>query len=145
MPAALNSLKVGAVKVLNGKITDKFSTFVNPEVPIPYKIEELTSINDNMVLDAPTIEEILPKFLEFSEGCVMVAHNASFDMGFIEANCKRQGIEKEFTFDVADMDFVTKEVVCPNCANHCEVICVYRDEELIDSWGNRCERGEVKA
>jgi len=55
------------------------------------------------------------------------------------------GIEKEFTFDVADMDFVTKEVVCPNCANHCEVICVYRDEELIDSWGNRCERGEVKA
>ena len=55
------------------------------------------------------------------------------------------GIEKEFTFDVADMDFATKEVVCPNCANHCEVICVYRDEELIDSWGNRCERGEVKA
>ena len=66
-------------------------------MPIPYRIEELTSINDNMVLDAPTIEEILPKFLEFSEGCVMVAHNASFDMGFIEANCKRQGIEKEFT------------------------------------------------
>ena len=90
-------IEIGAVKVVNGKITDKFSTFVNPEVPIPYRIEELTSINDNMVLDAPTIEEILPKFLEFSEGCVMVAHNASFDMGFIEANCKRQGIEKEFT------------------------------------------------
>ena len=95
--AANKIIEIGAVKVLNGKITDKFSTFVNPEVPIPYKIEELTSINDNMVLDAPTIEEILPKFLEFSEGCVMVAHNASFDMGFIEANCKRQGIEKEFT------------------------------------------------
>ena len=89
--AANKIIEIGAVKVLNGKITDKFSTFVNPEVPIPYKIEELTSINDNMVLDAPTIEEILPKFLEFSEGCVMVAHNASFDMGFIEANCKRQG------------------------------------------------------
>ena len=90
-------IEIGAVKVVNCKITDKFSAFVNPEVPIPYRIEELTSINDNMVLDAPTIEEILPKFLEFSEGCVMVAHNASFDMGFIEANCKRQGIEKEFT------------------------------------------------
>lgn len=55
------------------------------------------------------------------------------------------GIEKEFTFDVADMEFITREVVCPHCANHCEVICVYRDNELIDSWGNRCERGEVKA
>ncbi|MCU6761812.1 2-hydroxyglutaryl-CoA dehydratase component A [uncultured Roseburia sp.] len=55
------------------------------------------------------------------------------------------GIEKDFTFDIADMDFVTKEVVCPHCANHCEVICVYRNSELIDSWGNRCERGEVKA
>ncbi len=55
------------------------------------------------------------------------------------------GIEKEFTFDVADMEFVTKEVICQGCANHCEVICVYRGEELLDSWGNRCERGEVKA
>ena len=55
------------------------------------------------------------------------------------------GIEKEFTFDVADMEFVTKEVICQGCANHCEVICVYRGDELLDSWGNRCERGEVKA
>ena len=54
------------------------------------------------------------------------------------------GIEKPFSFDVADMEFVTREVVCPNCANHCEIICVYRDGELIDSWGNRCERGEIK-
>ncbi len=55
------------------------------------------------------------------------------------------GIEKDFSFDVADMEFVTKEVICQGCANHCEVICVYRENELIDSWGNRCERGEVKA
>ena len=54
------------------------------------------------------------------------------------------GIEKPFSFDVAEMEFVTREVVCPNCPNHCEVICVYRDGELIDSWGNRCERGEIK-
>ena len=54
------------------------------------------------------------------------------------------GIEKSFSFDVAEMEFVTREVVCPNCPNHCEVICVYRDGELIDSWGNRCERGEIK-
>ena len=92
--AANKIIEIGAVKVLNGKITDKFSTFVNPEVPIPYKIEELTSINDNMVLDAPTIEEILPKFLEFSEGCVMVAHNASFDMGFIEQTVNDRVLKK---------------------------------------------------
>ena len=49
-----------------------------------------------------------------------------------------------FSFDIADMDFLTREVVCPNCPNHCEIICVYREGELIDSWGNRCERGEVR-
>ena len=96
-PVANKIIEIGAVKVVNGKITERFSTFVNPRVPIPYRIEELTGINDNMVLDAPAIEEILPDFLKFSEGCVMVAHNASFDMSFIEENCKRQGIEREFT------------------------------------------------
>ena len=81
----------------NGAIVDKFSTFVNPKVPIPFRIENLTGINDNMVLDAPDIETVLPKFLEFSEGAVMVAHNASFDMSFIEHNCVLRGIEREFT------------------------------------------------
>lgn len=87
-------IEIGAVKVENGAITEKFSTFVNPEVPIPYKIEELTSINDNMVLDAPVIEKILPEFLKFCEDAVLVAHNASFDVSFIEANCERMGISQ---------------------------------------------------
>ncbi|MBQ9022702.1 MAG: 2-hydroxyglutaryl-CoA dehydratase [Eubacterium sp.] len=55
------------------------------------------------------------------------------------------GIERPFSFDVAEMEFVTREVICENCPNHCEIICVYRDGELIDSWGNRCERGEIKS
>ena len=91
-------IEIGAVKVEKGQITDRFSTFVNPEVPIPFRIEQLTSINDSMVLDAPTIEEVLPKFLGFCEGCVMVAHNADFDMSFIIENCKRQGIPDDFTY-----------------------------------------------
>ena len=66
-------------------------------MPIPYKIEELTSINDNMVLDAPVIEKILPEFLKFCEDAVLVAHNASFDVSFIEANCERMGISSDFT------------------------------------------------
>ncbi len=90
-------IEIGAVKVQNGEIIDRFSTFVNPLIPIPFRIEQLTSINDHMVIDAPTIEEILPSFMEFCEGAVMVAHNADFDMGFISENCKRQGLECDFT------------------------------------------------
>ena len=81
-PEANRIIEIGAVKVEKGKITDRFSTFVNPQVPIPFKIEELTHINDNMVLDAPVIEKILPEFMEFCQGCAMVAHNAAFDMSF---------------------------------------------------------------
>ena len=90
-------IEIGAVKVVGGVITDRFSTFVNPEVPIPFRIEELTSIKDDMVIDAPKIEEILPVFMKFCEGAIMVAHNAEFDMSFIKKNCNDQGIEREFT------------------------------------------------
>lgn len=90
-------IEIGAVKVIEGKITEKYSTFVNPEVPIPYEIEQLTSINDEMVINAPTIEEILPQFLTFCEGCSLVAHNASFDVGFIKKNAERMGIQTDFT------------------------------------------------
>ena len=91
-------IEIGAVLVEDGQIKDRFSTFVNPGTPIPFRIEQLTSINDAMVMDAPKIDEILPRFLEFCEGAVMAAHNADFDMGFIEENCKRLGMEKEFTY-----------------------------------------------
>ncbi len=90
-------IEIGAVRVKQGKITQRFSSFVNPEEPIPFKIEELTGIRDDMVLDAPNIEEILPDFLKFCEGSVMVAHNAGFDMSFISKNCERQGLPCEFT------------------------------------------------
>ena len=90
-------IEIGAVKVERGAITERFSTFVNPEVPIPFHIEELTSIRDDMVMDAPKIEEILPQFLEFCEGAIMVAHNAEFDMSFIRKNCERQQLTAEFT------------------------------------------------
>lgn len=90
-------IEIGAVKVEGGKITDKFSTFVNPKVPIPFQITQLTSITDEMVVDAPDIETILPQFLEFVGNAVLVAHNASFDVGFIEQNCRYQDIEPDFT------------------------------------------------
>ena len=90
-------IEIGAVKVENGEIVDRYSTFVNPERPIPFEIEKLTGINDGMVVDAAVIEEILPEFLAFSEDCIMVAHNAEFDMSFIKENCRRMNLLREFT------------------------------------------------
>ena len=97
-PLTCKIIEIGAVLVENGKITDRFSTFVNPQVPIPFRIEQLTSINDSMVMDARPIEEILPEFLKFCEGATMVAHNADFDMSFIIENCNRMGIPNDFTY-----------------------------------------------
>ena len=90
-------IEIGAVKVVNGNITERFSEFVNPEIPIPFRIEQLTSINDSMVAEAPTIDVILPRFEEFCRGCVMVSHNAEFDMSFIKKNYEDLGIEREDT------------------------------------------------
>ena len=97
-PDVNHIIEIGAVKVEHGKIVDRFSSFVNPQVPIPYRIEELTHINDNMVIDAPTIESVLPQFLAFCEGCVMVAHNADFDVSFIKRKAANLGIDFNPTY-----------------------------------------------
>lgn len=91
-------IEIGAVKVEKGKIVDRFSTFVNPGVPIPFKIEQLTGISDSMVLSAPDITVILPEFLGFCRDAVLVAHNASFDMSFILHNAKELGYEFDPTY-----------------------------------------------
>ncbi|MCF0122383.1 MAG: PolC-type DNA polymerase III [Lachnospiraceae bacterium] len=96
-PMSCKIIEIGAVRVEGGKITKRFSSFVNPEVPIPFQIEHLTGINDNMLLAEPTIDRVLPDFLAFCCGAVLVAHNACFDMSFIKKNCEDLGIWKEFT------------------------------------------------
>ena len=97
-PVTNRIIEIGAVKVENGEITERFSTFVNPQVPIPFHIEKLTSINDSMVMDADPIEVVLPRFLEFVGDAILVAHNANFDVSFIKENAKRQGIPVDFTY-----------------------------------------------
>ncbi len=87
--------EIGAVKLRNGQIEDTYSTFVNPQIPIPEHIVKLTGITDEMVAEALTVESVLPEFLEFSKGAVLVAHNASFDAGFIRHNARVLGIEME--------------------------------------------------
>lgn len=104
-------IEIGAVKVAEGRIVDRFSSFINPEVPIPFDIEKLTGINDDMVIGAPKIEEVLPKFLDFCGDAVMVAHNASFDISFIKANAANQGL----AFDPTVLDTVSlARVLLPN-------------------------------
>lgn len=97
-PVTNRIIEIGAVKVEKGQVTDRFSTFVNPEVPIPFEIEKLTGINDSMVIDAETIECVLPRFLEFVGDAALVAHNANFDVSFIKENAKRQDIPVDFTY-----------------------------------------------
>ena len=108
-------IEIGAVKVQGGVITDRFSTFVNPQVPIPFEIEKLTGIDDSMVMDAPVIEDIFQEFMEFCEGCVLVAHNANFDMSFIIENGARMGVNVDHTY----VDTVgISRILFPNQAKH---------------------------
>jgi len=95
-----NIIEIGAVKIVNGIVTEYFSEFINPRRPIPFKIVELTSITDEMVKDAPEITVILPKFMEFAKGSILVAHNATFDVSFVKRFCKELNIP--FDFGVLD-------------------------------------------
>lgn len=85
--------EIGAVKVKNFEIVDRFNELINPEKDISYKVQELTGITNDLIKDKPTIEEILPKFMEFVGDSVLVAHNAEFDIGFINQKCKEMNIE----------------------------------------------------
>ena len=82
-PVTEKITEIGAVKIENGEITERFSQLINPQKPIPPNIVNLTGITDEMVADKPAIDTVLPEFLEFCKEAVVVAHNASFDTGFI--------------------------------------------------------------
>jgi DNA polymerase-3 subunit epsilon len=90
-PADNAITEIGAVKVRGGEVLGEFQTLVNPGIGIPPFIAVLTGITDTMVAPAPTIAEVLPAFLEFAAGAVLVAHNAPFDLGFLRAACDRHG------------------------------------------------------
>ncbi len=93
-------IEIGAVKVVDGHLTEKFSTFIDPREPISARITELTSISDATVAGAPKIEDVMPDFYKFAEGCTLVAHNAEFDVGFIVSVGK--GLGMEFNHPVED-------------------------------------------
>jgi DNA polymerase III subunit epsilon len=81
--------EIGAVKVRGGAVLGEFATLVDPQCSIPPQIVQLTGITSAMVYDAPTIDAVLPMFLEFARDSVLVAHNAGFDVGFLRAAARR--------------------------------------------------------
>ena len=87
-------IEIGATKIESGQIVDSYQSFVNPEVSIPNRITELTGINDSMVVDAPSLESAMADFLDFVEDATVVAHNLSFDLGFIDDKLKKLGQEE---------------------------------------------------
>lgn len=84
-------IEIGALKVIDGEIVAEYNVLINPEIPIPEIITNITGITDDMIKTQKTIEEVLPEFLEFIEDLPLIAHNAPFDMGFINTNLIRIG------------------------------------------------------
>ncbi|WP_027084342.1 PolC-type DNA polymerase III [Cohnella panacarvi] len=85
-------IELAGVKMHKGQEIGRFATFINPHEPIPYNIQQLTNITDDMVKDAPELEPKLREFIDFIEDAVLVAHNARFDVGFMQEACKRHGL-----------------------------------------------------
>src|SRR5690606_1193612 len=102
--------EIGAVKVRAGEVVGEFQTLVNPDQSIPAFITVLTGITDQMVIEAPRIAEVLPSFLEFARGSVLVAHNAPFDVGFLKHAARELQIDWP-GFDVLDTAVIARRVL----------------------------------
>ena len=107
--------EIGAVKISGGEIVDTYSQLINPGIPIPEKIVKLTGIDDVLVSDKPFVAEVLPEFLDFCKGSILVAHNSDFDTGFIRQNAKNQNLAYEF--DAIDT-LVLSRLLLTHLKNH---------------------------
>ncbi|TKK80933.1 DEDD exonuclease domain-containing protein [Herbidospora galbida] len=117
-PAECAITEIGAVKVRGGEVLGEFATLVDPGGPIPPFVSVLTGITDAMVVAAPKMTEVLPSFLEFVKGAALVAHNAPFDMGFLKAECARQGYPPPVNAVVDTADLARRVLTrdeTPNC------------------------------
>jgi DNA polymerase III subunit epsilon len=119
-PGESGITEIGAVKVRSGEVVGEFQTLVNPEDPIPPFIAVLTGITNPMVASSPRIESVLPAFLEFAHGCVMVAHNAPFDMGFLKHESLVHGYDWP-DFVVVDTALLARRVITPDEAPNCKL------------------------
>ncbi len=102
--------EIAICKVKNGEIIDEYTTFINPERNIPFEVQKLTHITNEMVKDAPTIEEALPDILDFIEGTTLVAHNSDFDITFLSYFIEKEGYKDRFNNLIIDTLMVAKEL-----------------------------------
>ena len=102
--------EIAICKVKNRQIIDEYTTFINPERHIPKEVQELTHITDEMIKDAPTIEEVLPEILDFMDGCTLVAHNSDFDIGFLNYFVEKEGLKDKFKNPIIDTLMIAKEL-----------------------------------
>ena len=122
--------EIGAVKIENGKIVEEFNQLINPGIPIPPRITEITGITSNMLKGKPTIEEVMPLFLRFCADCAIVAHNARFDMGFIKHNAEKQGLDCDL--EVLDTLEIARRLF-PRLVNHkLDTVTRYLGVELLE-------------
>ncbi len=123
-------IEIAGVKMKNGEIIDRFDSFANPHKPLPEKIVEITKITDDMLKDAPEVDEVLQKFHEWSSGCVLVAHNATFDIGFLNAGYAKIGIEKIKNPIIDTLELA--RFLFPELANHrLNTLCKHLNVELV--------------
>jgi DNA polymerase III epsilon subunit family exonuclease len=89
-------IEIGALKFVDGKKVGEFSTLVKPDIPLPETASKITGITADMLEGQPSIEDVLPSFLQFFDKAILVAHNAEFDMAFLKAACQRMGYQVEW-------------------------------------------------
>jgi DNA polymerase III subunit epsilon len=119
-PGAAAITEVAAVRVRDGRRQGEFASLVNPGVPVPPGIEDLTGISDWMLAAAPKLPAVLPGLLDFADGCVLVAHNAPFDVGFLRAACAECGLAWP-RFTVLDTVMLARQLMDPDEVPDCKL------------------------
>ncbi|MDE5538986.1 MAG: 3'-5' exoribonuclease, partial [Bacilli bacterium] len=109
-PKTNEIIEIGALKYKNDELVEEFSVLINPECPISDTITNITGIRDDMIKDAPTIKEVLPKFIDFIGDLPLVAHNSSFDLSFIEEKIKKLGLQMISNTNIDTVDVAKKYI-----------------------------------
>ena len=117
-------------------------------------INYLNNVGKGKKIEAPIVFQggvsknigVVRAFQELTGLAVIVPDNSHL-MGALGVAilAKKSGKIREFSFDIEDVSFMTKERNCHGCSNHCDIVCIYRDHKLIDAWGNRCEKGQIRS
>jgi DNA polymerase-3 subunit epsilon len=119
-PGVAAITEIAAVRVRGGRRQGEFASLVNPGVPVPPGIEDLTGISDWMLAAAPRLGAVLPGLLAFADGCVLVAHNAPFDVGFLRAACAECGLAWP-RFTVLDTVMLARQLMDPDEVPDCKL------------------------